>query len=78
MSLITAQDLSVRYGGVQALAHVDFTIAPGEIVTVVGPNGSGKSTLLRALIGRLAPSAGPGGPQAGAGDWLHAPAPCGG
>ncbi|MCV2866145.1 metal ABC transporter ATP-binding protein [Albidovulum sediminicola] len=51
MQLITARGLTVRHGGQVVLAGVDFTIAKGEIVTVVGPNGSGKSTLLKALIG---------------------------
>lgn len=56
--LIEARGVSVRYGGLTALSHVDLTIAPGEIVTVVGPNGSGKSTLLKTLVGALRPSAG--------------------
>ncbi|MCV2882781.1 metal ABC transporter ATP-binding protein [Actibacterium sp. XHP0104] len=58
MSLIQAENLDVRYGGVTALSKVDFRIEPGEIVTVVGPNGSGKSTLMRALLGVVAPSGG--------------------
>ncbi|WP_212524254.1 metal ABC transporter ATP-binding protein [Actibacterium sp. MT2.3-13A] len=58
MSLITAEKMGVRYGGRVALEGVDFTIHPGEIVTVVGPNGSGKSTLLRALLGVIRPSEG--------------------
>ena len=37
---------------------MDFSIEPGEIVTVIGPNGSGKSTLLRALIGAKQPATG--------------------
>ncbi|MCK8462768.1 metal ABC transporter ATP-binding protein [Aliiroseovarius sp. S1339] len=53
MSLITAKDLSVSHGRRLVLEHVNFTIEPGEIVTIVGPNGSGKSTLLRALLGML-------------------------
>lgn len=56
--LITARGMSVAQGGRMVLRDVDFTIRPGEIVTVVGPNGSGKSTLLKALIGALPPSAG--------------------
>ncbi|WP_415182231.1 ATP-binding cassette domain-containing protein [Phaeovulum sp.] len=56
MSLISAAGLGVAHGGVAVLSNVDFTIAAGEIVTVVGPNGSGKSTLVRALIG-LEPAA---------------------
>ena len=53
MTLITAQGISVAYGRRVVLKDVDFTIEPGEIVTIVGPNGSGKSTLLRALLGMV-------------------------
>lgn len=58
MALIEAQGLSVRRGDNTILTGVDFTIAPGEIVTILGPNGSGKSTLIRALIGLERPSSG--------------------
>lgn len=58
MSLITAQDIALRYGGRQVLDGVSFHIDPGEIVTIVGPNGSGKSSLLRVLIGALRPQKG--------------------
>ncbi len=56
--LIEARGLTLRHGRREGLRDVDFSIEPGEIVTVVGPNGSGKSTLLRALIGALKPSRG--------------------
>lgn len=58
MSLVDLKGLSIRFGGKVVLSHVDFSLNPGEIVTVVGPNGSGKSTLLRTVIGVLQPSAG--------------------
>ncbi len=58
MSLISAENLTVRLGGKAVLSGVDFSLSAGEIVTIVGPNGSGKSTLLRALIGAVRPSAG--------------------
>lgn len=58
MTLICTRDMSVRYGDAPVLLNVDFSIAAGEIVTVVGPNGSGKSTLIRALLGVLKPTAG--------------------
>ncbi|MCE0504689.1 metal ABC transporter ATP-binding protein [Roseivivax sp. GX 12232] len=58
MSLVSAERLSLAYGGQTVLSQVDLTLDPGEIVTIVGPNGSGKTSLLRALIGAVAPSAG--------------------
>jgi len=58
MSLLAAQDVSVRLGGADVVQGVSLTIEPGEIVTILGPNGSGKSTLLRALLGIVPISAG--------------------
>ncbi len=58
MSLITVEGLSVSYGAHTVLSHVDLTIEPGEIVTIVGPNGSGKTSLFKAIIGAIEPSAG--------------------
>ena len=58
MSLVTVENLSVRYGANTVLRHVDMTIEPGEIVTIVGPNGSGKTSLLRAIIGAAKPAVG--------------------
>lgn len=55
--LITAQHLTLRRGGATVLDHIDFTIRPREIVTLIGPNGSGKTTLLKALLG-LVPATG--------------------
>lgn len=58
MTLVKIEGLSVRFGATSVLSHVDLSIEPGEIVTIVGPNGSGKSTLLRAVIGVVPPSKG--------------------
>ncbi len=55
--LITATDLNLRAGGAPILNHVDFSIAAGEIVTLIGPNGSGKTSLLKVLLG-LVPAKG--------------------
>ncbi|HLO10436.1 MAG TPA: ATP-binding cassette domain-containing protein, partial [Desulfobacteria bacterium] len=56
--LLTVDHLSVYYGAVQALREVSFTVAKGEIVSLIGANGAGKSTTLRALSGVVTPSAG--------------------
>ncbi|HYR64159.1 MAG TPA: ABC transporter ATP-binding protein [Actinomycetota bacterium] len=47
-----------RYGGTAALAGVDLSIAPGEILGLVGPNGAGKTTLISVVAGLLRPDQG--------------------
>jgi len=49
--VLNVEGLSSFYGRIQALRRVDFTIAKGEIVTLVGANGAGKTTLLRTISG---------------------------
>ncbi|MEM7687105.1 MAG: metal ABC transporter ATP-binding protein [Pseudomonadota bacterium] len=58
MTLISAEDASVRFGATYAVRDVSMSINHNEIVTIVGPNGSGKSTLLRLLVGALSPTSG--------------------
>lgn len=55
---IVARRLTKRFGAFVAVDHVDFTIAPGEIMGFIGPNGAGKSTIIRMLCGLLRPSEG--------------------
>jgi ABC-2 type transport system ATP-binding protein len=50
--------LTVDRGGRRVVNDVSFTLAPGDIVTVVGPNGAGKSSLLEAMLGLLPVAAG--------------------
>ena len=50
--------VSKRFGGLQALKNVDFTLNEGEITGLVGPNGSGKSTLLNLISGVYKPDSG--------------------
>lgn len=52
------QGLSKSFGSVAALAGLDLTVAPAEVVGLVGPNGSGKTTLIKCLAGLLRPDAG--------------------
>jgi branched-chain amino acid transport system ATP-binding protein len=51
MKLLTFDQVSVNYGGIQALRNVSFDVNKGEIVTILGANGAGKTTCLRALSG---------------------------
>jgi polar amino acid transport system ATP-binding protein len=44
-------DVRAKYGALEVLHGISFTIEAGEIVSLVGPSGSGKSTVLRALMG---------------------------
>jgi NitT/TauT family transport system ATP-binding protein len=57
MDLI-ADRISHRFGALEVLDDVSFTVGPGEVVAIVGPSGCGKSTLLSILGGLLRPSAG--------------------
>jgi branched-chain amino acid transport system ATP-binding protein len=51
-------DLSIRFGGVEAVRSVNFTLAERELRCLIGPNGAGKSTLFKLLTGQLKPTAG--------------------
>jgi branched-chain amino acid transport system ATP-binding protein len=50
--LLSAQDLSVRFGGVLAVNKVSFDVKRGEVFTLIGPNGAGKTTVFN-LISRI-------------------------
>lgn len=50
---LAISDARKRFGAVEALAGIDFSVTPGEIVGLVGHNGAGKSTLIQILAGTL-------------------------
>ena len=58
MSLLAARGLSRRFGGLQAVAGLDLTVARGEMLGLIGPNGAGKTTVFNLLSGFLAPDSG--------------------
>src|ERR1700755_465570 len=65
MDLI-ADHISLRFGALDVLDDVSFTVSAGEVVAIVGPSGCGKSTLLSILGGLLRPAR-------GAAEWRGAP-----
>ncbi len=58
MSLLEVEGLSVSFGGLAALSHVNLGVERGEIVGLIGPNGAGKTTLFHAITGFVRPAGG--------------------
>jgi len=58
LPLLAVRGLTKRFGGLTAVAELDFDVRPGEILGVIGPNGAGKTTTFAIIAGALAPSAG--------------------
>ena len=56
--LLETRGLAKDFGGVHAVAGVDFRLHRGELRCLIGPNGAGKSTFFKMLSGQLRPSAG--------------------
>jgi branched-chain amino acid transport system ATP-binding protein len=56
--LLEARGIAKTFGGLHAVAGVDFRLDRGEVRALIGPNGAGKTTLVGLISGRLAPTAG--------------------
>ena len=55
---LAVRDLSVRFGGVAALAGITFEVGVGAVTSLIGPNGAGKTTAFNAITGYLRPTGG--------------------
>ena len=53
--ILEIKNLSLSYGGIEAVKDVSFDVGKGEIVTLIGANGAGKSTILKTIAGLLRP-----------------------
>jgi branched-chain amino acid transport system ATP-binding protein len=56
--LLKVENISIRFGGLQALNSVDLEVYPGEIMAIIGPNGAGKTTMLNIINGVYTPDEG--------------------
>jgi len=56
--VLSIEDLTVNYGGIEAVKGISFEVPEGDIVTLIGANGAGKSTTLRTIAGLVKPRSG--------------------
>ncbi|HBB75033.1 MAG TPA: hypothetical protein DC048_11365, partial [Planctomycetaceae bacterium] len=56
--LLSVDRLTVRFGGLVAVSHVDFDVPRGAIVSLIGPNGAGKTTVFNCISGLERPTSG--------------------
>ena len=52
------QDISLNFGGIEALSEVSVSVEPGELYAIIGPNGAGKTSLLNCISGFYRPNKG--------------------
>jgi len=58
MNLLLVDNVSKKFGGLDAIRDCSFSISNGQIVGLIGPNGSGKTTVFNVITGVLKPSSG--------------------
>ncbi len=56
--ILIVKDLTVHYGGIEAVKGISLEVREGEIVTLIGANGAGKSSTLRSIAGLVKPAGG--------------------
>jgi branched-chain amino acid transport system ATP-binding protein len=58
VSVFSVSDLSLRFGGVQAIGNVSFSVNQGEVFAIIGPNGAGKTSVLNVITRVFDPTQG--------------------
>jgi branched-chain amino acid transport system ATP-binding protein len=58
LEILRTEKLTKKFGGLTAVANVDFRLEKGEVQSIIGPNGAGKSTLFKLINGELKPTQG--------------------
>jgi branched-chain amino acid transport system ATP-binding protein len=58
VSVFSVSDLSLRFGGVQAIGNVSFSVEQGEVFAIIGPNGAGKTSILNVITRVFDPTQG--------------------
>lgn len=58
MDALRIENLTKKFGGVEVLSNISFTVEAGERLLIIGPNGAGKTTLFNVIGGQLSPTAG--------------------
>jgi branched-chain amino acid transport system ATP-binding protein len=56
--ILSAEGVSLRFGGVRALTEVSFEVRRGEVFSIIGPNGAGKTSMVNCISGRYRPTEG--------------------
>jgi branched-chain amino acid transport system ATP-binding protein len=57
-ALLETRGLGRRFGGLQAVSEVSFSVPAGQVLGVIGPNGAGKSTFINLVTGHIKPTTG--------------------
>ena len=58
MGILDVKNISLNFGGIEALSDVSLSVAPGELYAIIGPNGAGKTSLLNCISGFYRPDQG--------------------
>jgi branched-chain amino acid transport system ATP-binding protein len=57
-AMLDVKNLTVRFGGLEAVRQLSFKVERGQIVSLIGPNGAGKTTVFNAITGVYSPTEG--------------------